>query len=312
MVADKDGVKQNVVLGYGDNAEYLKDDLYLGTVAGRYCNRIKEGKLTLQGQDYALPINNGPNSLHGGLVGFDSVLWDVEQADTPQGQSLTFSYLSKDGEENYPGNLQVKVIYTLTEDNSLNIVYQATTDKTTVVNLTQHSYFDLSAGKADNALQHKLMINADAYLPTDATAIPLAEAPATVTDTPFDFRNEAVIESQLDWKNQQIEMAAGFDHTYVLNKAEEGELSHAATLTDPMSGRCMEVFTTEPGMQFYTGNYITENMAGADGRTYTKRTGVCLETQHYPDAPNRPDFPTTLLSPGQTFRSETQFKFSVK
>lgn len=302
VTPDKNGNLDNVVLAYANNEQYLQDQLYFGAVVGRFCNRIKDGKLTLDGQEYQLAINNGPHALHGGIVGFDAVIWDVEEVTLPEGPSLVFTHLSPDGHEQYPGNLTVTVTYTLTEENSLNISYRATTDKTTVVNFTQHSYFDLSSGNVKAPMQHELMINADMYLPTDETAIPLAEAPVSLVDTPFDFRKTELIANKLDWENKQIAMAEGFDHTYVLNKSEGDELSHAAVLMDKQSGRRMDVYTTEPGMQLYTANFIGDN----------KHTAVCLETQHYPGSPHRDDFPTTVLEPGEVFLSQTQYKFSVE
>lgn len=303
MAPDKTGKMEDVVLGFDSLSQYETSSPYFGCLVGRFGNRIAKGKFSLDGKEYTLAVNNGVNHLHGGLKGFDKVLWNVEvPADS---SSLKLSYTSPDGDEGYPGTLTMEVIYSLTDDNELKIDYMATTDKKTVVNLTHHSYFNL-AGKGD-ILSHELKINADKFLPVDSTLIPTGEQ-ALVDGTPFDFKNSTVIGSRINNDDQQLKFGGGYDHCWVLNG---GGLRNVATLSEKNSGRIMEVFTTEPGMQFYSGNFLDGTLKGKNGNVYGHRNGLCLETQHFPDSPNKSEFPSVVLEPGQTFKSTTVYKFSV-
>jgi aldose 1-epimerase len=308
-VPDKNGQTGDVVLGFKDLDSYLGGHPFFGAIAGRYANRIAKGKFTLDGQEYTLPTNNGPNHLHGGVKGFDKRVWQAEQTQSKDGPALRLRYTSKDGEEGYPGNLDVTVTYTLTDDNALHIDYEATTDKPTVVNLTNHSYFNLAGDNAGSIHDHWMMINADAYTPVDETSIPTGEI-AKVEGTVFDFRKPHTIGERIE---QTPGKPKGYDHNYVLNrKAGDKGLGLAARVKEPTSGRVMEVWTTEPGVQFYTGNYLDGKLTGKQGRPYEFRNGFCLETQHFPDSPNRPNFPSTVLRPGQTYKTSTAYKFSTE
>jgi aldose 1-epimerase len=309
MVPDKDGNVGNVIEGH-DSIEQLTsgNEPYLSTLIGRWGNRICKGQFTLNGKEYQMAINNGPNHLHGGLKGFNAKVWDARQMGP---RSLALHRVSSYGEEGYTGELDVTVEFTFTDLNELVIEYLATTNKKTIVNLTHHAFFAL-AGTADPtpAIDDLICeINADFYLPTDATAIPTGEI-LKVEGTPFDFRTPKAIGNEIDADNEQIKFGNGYDHNYVLNKKEEGELSLAAKLTDPKSGRTLECYTTEPGMQLYTGNYL-EGYKGANGATFPRRSAVCLETQHFPDTPNRPYFPSVVLNPGQRFKSKTIYRFGI-
>jgi len=309
LVPDKNGKPGDIVLGYDSLADYINDSPYFGALIGRYGNRIAKGKFTLDGVAYKLATNNGPNHLHGGLKGFDKVVWNVDDKKSVPGHSLVLTYLSKDGEEGYPGNLSVKVTYTVTEDNELKIEYVATTDKPTVVNLTHHSYFNLSGPGKGNILQHELMINADRFTPVDSTLIPTGEL-RSVKDTPFDFMKLTEIGSRINNADQQMRFGGGYDHNFILIKTKKGH-NLAAQVYEKNSGRIMEVYTTEPGIQFYSGNSLDGRSLGKGGVKYEHRSGFCLETQHFPDSPNKPQFPSTVLRPGEKYSSTTIYRFSV-
>jgi aldose 1-epimerase len=308
-VPDRSGHIGDIVLGFDTIDSYLKDSPYFGALIGRYGNRIAKGQFTLGGTTFKLATNNGPNHLHGGMRGFDKVLWNAMQAAGPDGVSVTFTRTSPDGEEGYPGNLQVSVRYMLTDKNELMIDYRATTDKATPVNLTQHSYFNLAADSGD-ILGHELMLNASRYTPVDETLIPTGEL-APVEGTPFDFRKATAIGARIDADHVQLKNGKGYDHNWVLNRTGAG-LQRAAFVVEPKSGRTMDIATTEPGIQFYSGNFLDGTITGKGGQVYKHRAGFCLETQHYPDSPNRPDFPSTILQPGQTYASKTVFTFGVQ
>lgn len=308
-VPDKNGNIEDIVLGFDSLSSYEDDHPYFGALIGRYGNRIAKGKFTLEGQEYSLPQNNGPNSLHGGPKGFHKVNWQMEKLNDRNGVRL--SYTSEDMEQGYPGNLDVEVTYVLTDDNELEINYNAETDKPTVVNLTQHTYFNLSGDMTQTILDHILMINADKYLPVDSTLIPTGEL-RSVENTPFDYTEPKKIGRDINAGDQQIEYGLGFDHSWVLNESDSSEMTLAATLYHKESGRFMEVLTTEPAVQFYSGNFLDGSLTGKEGVVYEHRTGLCLETQHFPDSPNQPDFPSTRLNPGDKYETTTIYKFSVK
>jgi aldose 1-epimerase len=311
-VPDRAGKPGDIVLGFDQPESYWADPPppFFGAIVGRYGNRIGKGKFTLDGKPYSLATNNGVNHLHGGNKGFDKVLWTITTKDAPEGSQAIFSRTSKDGEEGYPGNLQVRVTYTLTEKNELIVDYHATTDKATPVNLTQHSYFNLAGEGTGDILGHQLTIDADRYTPVDDTLIPTGEL-APVQGTPFDFRQPTAIGARIDQDNPQLKNGKGYDHNWVLTRKGTG-LQHAARLTDPKSGRTMDVATTEPGLQFYSGNFLDGTIKGKGGHVYAHRSGLCLETQHFPDSPNKPKFPSTILQPGKAYESRTVFTFSAK
>ena len=311
-VPDRAGKPGDIVLGFDKPESYWADPPppFFGAIVGRYGNRIGKGKFTLDGKPYSLATNNGVNHLHGGNKGFDKVLWAIATKDAPEGSQAIFSRTSKDGEEGYPGNLQVRVTYTLTEKNELIVDYHATTDKATPVNLTQHSYFNLAGEGSGDILGHQLTIDADRYTPVDDTLIPTGEL-APVQGTPFDFRQPTAIGARIDQDNPQLKNGKGYDHNWVLNRRGTG-LQHAATVHDPKSGRTLDISTTEPGVQFYTGNFLDGTIKGKGGKPYVLRSGLCLETQHYPDSPNQKNFPSTILQPGKTYESRTVFTFSAK
>jgi len=311
-VPDRAGKPGDIVLGFDKPESYWADPPppFFGAIVGRYGNRIGKGKFTLDGKPYSLATNNGVNHLHGGNKGFDKVLWAIATKDAPEGSQAIFSRTSKDGEEGYPGNLQVRVTYTLTEKNELIVDYHATTDKATPVNLTQHSYFNLAGEGSGDILGHQLTIDADRYTPVDDTLIPTGEL-APVQGTPFDFRQPTAIGARIDQDNPQLKNGKGYDHNWVLTRKGTG-LQHAARLTDPKSGRTMDVATTEPGLQFYSGNFLDGTIKGKGGHVYAHRSGLCLETQHFPDSPNKPKFPSTILQPGKAYESRTVFTFSAK
>jgi aldose 1-epimerase len=311
-VPDRAGKPGDIVLGFDQPESYWADPPppFFGAIVGRYGNRIGKGKFTLDGKPYSLATNNGVNHLHGGNKGFDKVLWTITTKDAPEGSQAIFSRTSKDGEEGYPGNLQVRVTYTLTEKNELIVDYHATTDKATPVNLTQHSYFNLAGEGSGDILGHQLTIDADRYTPVDDTLIPTGEL-APVQGTPFDFRQPTAIGARIDQDNPQLKNGKGYDHNWVLTRKGTG-LQHAARLTDPKSGRTMDVATTEPGLQFYSGNFLDGTIKGKGGHVYAHRSGLCLETQHFPDSPNKPKFPSTILQPGKAYESRTVFTFSAK
>lgn len=301
-VPDKDGKIGNVVLGFDNLKDYLKGHPYFGAIVGRVGNRIAKGKFTLNGKEYTLATNNGPNALHGGKKGFDKVVWNAEPKEVKDGSALVLTYKSEDGEEGYPGTLSCEVTYTLTHDNALRVDYKATTDKATPVNLTHHGYFNL-AGKGD-ILDHRLMLNADRYTPVDDSLIPTGEI-KSVEGGPLDFREATRIGARID---QLKGDPGGYDHNFVLNRKGPG-LSLAVRVTEPSSGRIMEVHTTEPGIQFYTGNFLDGSLKGHGGEVYKKHYGFCLEAQHYPDSVNQPKFPSTILKPGQTYTQTTIYRF---
>jgi aldose 1-epimerase len=307
-VADRAGKFDDVVLGYDNVDGYIKVTPYFGCLVGRYGNRIGGAKFTLDGQTYTLATNNGPNSLHGGIKGFDKVVWNVVKATA---NSLALQYLSKDGEEGFPGNLNVTAIYTLTDDNELKLTFKAATDKATVVNLTHHSYFNLKGQGKGDILGHEVYINADKTTPVDSTLIPTGEF-ADVTGTPFDFRKPMPIGARINDPNPVLQYGPGYDHNWVINQVKPGELTLQARVTEPTTGRIMEVWSDEPGLQFYAGNFLDGSIAGKGGKVYQKRTGFCLEPQHYPDSPNKTNFPSVVLRPGQTFKNTIVYKFSAK
>jgi len=309
---DREGHLDDIVLGYPTLAGYLAQSPYFGAIVGRYGNRIAKGRFTLDGKAYQLATNNGPNHLHGGVKGFDKVVWSAEPAETDSSATVTFSYVSPAGEEGYPGTLRARVTYTLTDRDELRVDYLATTDQATPVNLTQHSYFNLAGAGTRDILAHELMIAADRYTPVDATLIPTGEI-AAVAGTPFDFRTPTAIGARIGQSDVQLQHGKGYDHNWVLNRAgaAEGALVLAARVTEPTTGRTLDVFTTEPGIQFYSGNFLDGTITGKDGRVYQQRYGFCLETQHFPDSPNHPNFPSTILRPGREYRSTTVFQFGI-
>jgi len=309
-VPDKNGKFADVVLGYDSIADYEKNQSYIGALIGRYGNRIAKGKFTLDGKEYILAKNNGENHLHGGPKGFDKVVWTGRGFTDKNGANLELNYLSKDGEEGYPGNLSIKVIYSLTENNELKIVYSATTDKNTVINLTHHSYFNLAGAGNGDILNHQLTLYADKFTPTDDGSIPNGEL-KSVKGTPFDFLTATAIGARINQADEQLKFGNGYDHNWVLNKTDNS-LTLAATVFEPTSGRVLEVSTTERGLQFYAGNYLDGAIKGKNGQNYPHRTGFCLEAQNFPDAPNKQNFPSSVLKKGETYSQTTIYKFSAK
>jgi aldose 1-epimerase len=296
----------DVVLGYGSLAEYLKETPYFGCLVGRYGNRIAKGKFTLDGKEHSLATNNGPNALHGGLKGFDKVVWDAKPSMTEAGPTLELHYVSKDGEEGYPGNLDVTATYTWTDNNELRLDYKAVTDKATVVNLTQHSYFNL-AGKGD-ILGHVVMIKSGKITPVDSTLIPTGKL-MPVKGTPFDFNKATAIGARIGADDEQIKFGGGYDHNFVIAKG--AGLGFMARVTEPTTGRTLEVLSTEPALQFYSGNFLDGHITGKGGWVYKQRNGFCMEPQHYPDSPNQPKFPSVVLRPGKTYTNTIIYRFSV-
>lgn len=309
MVPDKNGKMDDVVLGFGNIKQYLEPHPYFGAIIGRYGNRIANGKFKIDNNTFTLVKNNGENHLHGGTKGFDKVIWEAKRVYDQNKIGVEMTYTSPDMEEGYPGNLKVIVQYALNNDNQLFIIYQATSDKKTLCNLTNHSYFNLAGEGNGTILDHELTVHADQITPTDKSMIPTGELQA-VQRTPFDFECATAIGKRIEEDNQQLKYAGGYDHNFVLNKRKNNE--RAAALFDPMSGRFMEVFTSEPGLQIYTANSLDGSLVGKSGKPYLKHGAVCLETQHFPDSPNQPDFPSTTLEAGELYSSTTTYKFSVK
>ncbi|MEX1184388.1 MAG: aldose epimerase family protein [Gemmatimonadota bacterium] len=306
-VPDRDGGIADVALGYDSIGGYLQDTFFFGVVAGRYANRIAGGRFDIDGTAYQLARNSGPNHLHGGDRGFDNVLWQAQPFQHADSVGVVLRYTSVAGEEGYPGTLDASVTYTLTPGDRLIVDYAATTDAPTHVNLTQHTYFNLAGADAGDVLGHRISLNASRFTPVDSTAIPTGEL-APVDHSPFDLRAPVAIGDSIDDDHDQIRLGGGFNHNFVLDRDGTG-LVRAARVVEPRSGRTLEVFTTEPGIQFYTGNRLDGSAVGKGGRPYASRSGFCLETQHFPDSPNRPEFPSTLLRPGETYRSTTVFAF---
>ncbi|MCX6937963.1 MAG: galactose mutarotase [Verrucomicrobia bacterium] len=311
---DRSGKPGDIVLGFNTLAEYIADSPYFGAVAGRYANRIARGKFALGGIDYTLATNNEPAgipcSLHGGLKGFDKVVWQGEGVAKNGAQGVRFTYVSKDGEEGYPGTLRVSATYWLNDDNEWRIDYTATTDKATPVNMTQHSYFNLRGEGDGDILGHELKINASRFTPVTSGLIPTGEL-RQVAGTPFDFTRAHPVGERINNPDEQLKHGGGYDHNWVLD-AKKGKLALAATVYEPTSGRYLEVLTTEPGLQFYAGNFLDGKLIGKSGKPYPYRSGFCLETQHFPDSPNQPSFPSTILNPGKTLKSTTVYRFSTK
>jgi aldose 1-epimerase len=305
---DRNGKYADVVLGYNDLDTYMRPPFpYFGAIVGRYGNRIAKGRFTLNGVEYKLAVNNGENHLHGGLKGFDKVVWTAHEMRTPAGPALALTYLSKDGEEGYPGNLRARVVYTLTNNNELKIDYTESTDKDTVTNLTHHSYFNLKGEGNGDILEHVVVLRASRFIPTDAGSIPTGEI-RNVAGTPFDFMKANTIAARINNDDEQLKFGNGYDHTWII-EGRMGTLRQAAIVYEPTTGRELEVWTTEPGVQFYTGNFLDAAIIGKSGKPYPPRSGFCLETQHYPDSPNKPNFPTTTLRKGATYRSTTIYRF---
>jgi aldose 1-epimerase len=310
FVPDREGDLSDVVLGYDSLSAYLADSPYFGAIVGRYGNRIARGRFVLDEVEYSLATNNGDNHLHGGLKGFDKVAWEAEPYSGEGETGLRLTYVSEDGEEGYPGRLSATVTYVLTDENELRIEYLAETDKPTVVNLTHHSYFNLAGHDSGDILGHELALTASRFAPVDQGLIPTGEL-RHVAGTPMDFRESIAIGSRIEETEEQLEFAGGYDHNFVLDD-HDGSLRIAARVYEPTSGRVMEVYTTEPGIQFYSGNFLGGSNVGKGGTPYEHRGGFCLETQHFPDSPNQPHFPSTVLRPGELYESTTIYKFSVQ
>jgi aldose 1-epimerase len=309
LAPDRTGAVADVSLGYADFAGYVKSSGYIGGTIGRYANRIAKGAFTLDGRKHALARNDGPNSLHGGPTGFDTRLWGAKIVSGPDGDALELTYVSKDGEEGYPGTLTAKVVFSLRGDGGLVMEYGATSDAPTIVNLTNHAYFNLAGEGAPTILDHELQIESDAYTPVDATLIPTGEE-RPVGGTPFDFRKPVAIGARIDAADEQLKRGHGYDHNFVL-RGKMGELRLAARVLEPKSGRVLEVLTTEPGLQFYSGNFLDASILGKTGKPHVNRSAFCLEAQHYPDSPNHPEWPSVVLRPGQTYRQTTVYRLTV-
>ena len=307
---DRTGKIGDIVLGYDSLAGYVKSSPYFGAIVGRYGNRIARGHFTLDGKTYTLAVNNAPNALHGGIKGFDKVVWDAAPFKSDSGVGVALTHTSPDGDEGYPGTLRAKVTYTLNDRDELVIDYEATTDKATPVNLTQHTYWNLAGEGSRDILGHLLTLNASAITPVDSTLIPTGEL-MPVAGTPFDFKTPTAIGARIDQADPQLKNGKGYDHNFVLDRPAGTGLAPAAHITEPTTGRTLDISTTEPGVQFYSGNFLDGSNVGKSGHVYQRRTGLALETQHYPDSPNKPKFPSTILRPGQTYRSRTVFKVGV-
>jgi aldose 1-epimerase len=308
---DKNGVSEDIVLGYDSLSSYLKETPYFGALVGRYGNRIAKGKFSIDGVVYdGLAKNNNGQHLHGGVKGFDKVFWNIEPVESVDGAAIKLTYLSKDGEEGYPGNLNIEVLYTLTDGNEWQIRYKATTDKKTVVNLTQHTYFNLSGNAKSDILKHELYLKSDQFVPVDKVLIPTGKL-ELVKGTPFDFNAATAIGARIKDKHPQLKNGFdGYDHCWVLSSTDSVKL--AGSLSEPTSGRLVEVYTTEPGIQFYSGNFLDGKLIGKGGVAYQRNYGLCLETEHFPDSPNQPSFPSVLLEPGKTYETYTAYRFSAK
>jgi aldose 1-epimerase len=311
LMPDRDGNLADIVTGYDSLKGYINDNSFFGAIVGRYGNRIDKGKFQLDGKTYQLTINSGENHLHGGFKGFYKAIWNVEPLENEPGNSLKLTYLSPDGEEGYPGTVRIAVTYTLTEDNELKIEYEGTTDKPTILNPTHHSYFNLTGDFSNNILNHELYIDADYFTPVDQNIIPTGEF-AAVKNTPMDFRQPTPIGLHINDQYEQLKFGLGYDHNWVLNEYRKGMVRKVATLYDPKSGRFMELLTDQPGLQFYSGNFMNGTSIGKGGIAYQYRTALCLETQDFPDAPNKSNFPSAVLRPGETYKQTTIYKFSVK
>jgi len=306
-VPDRNGKKDNITFGFDTFDSMIKGDPYYGSVVGRYANRIAKGKFTLDGVEYTLTLNNGPNSLHGGPGGWHSAVWNTEDLKNPKIPTVVFTLKSPDMEEGYPGNMDVRVRYTWTDKNEIIIDYTCATDKKTVLNITNHAYFNLHGAGNGDILDHQVVIKASRFVPVDSTLIPTGEL-RPVAGTPFDFTVPHTVGERIGENYDQLILGKGYDHTFVLDNKEEVD----ATVYEPVSGRLMEVMTDQPGVQFYTGNFLNGKMIGHGGKPYNYRSGLCLETGHFPDSPNHPEFPTTVLNPGETFKSQTIYRFSVR
>ncbi|MDD9957862.1 MAG: galactose mutarotase [Gammaproteobacteria bacterium] len=310
-VADSSGNFADVTTGFDDPQIYVDGAGFAGAIVGRYANRIANGRFSIDGVEYTLAQNNGDNAIHGGIVGFDKKIWEPETFSSTTDSRLVLTTFSPDGEEGYPGRVDVTVSYTLNDENQLIIDYSASTDKATVINLTNHAYFNLEGHNAGSILDHEISINADRYTPVDNESIPTGEIVA-VANSPLDFRRAKPIGQDIDSSHEQIRFGSGFDHNFVINHERAGELSLAAAVYAPISGRTITVYTDQPGMQFYTGNFLNGRLGGKNGAQYDRREAFCLETQHYPDSPNKPEFPSTLLRPGDQYETRTIFEFGVR
>ena len=310
-VADSSGNFADVTTGFDDPQIYVDGAGFAGAIVGRYANRIANGRFSIDGVEYTLEQNNGDNAIHGGIVGFDKKIWEPETFSSTTDSRLVLTTFSPDGEEGYPGRVDVTVSYTLNDENQLIIDYSASTDKATVINLTNHAYFNLEGHNAGSILDHEISINADRYTPVDNESIPTGEIVA-VANSPLDFRRAKPIGQDIDSSHEQIRFGSGFDHNFVINHERAGELSLAAAVYAPISGRTITVYTDQPGMQFYTGNFLNGRLGGKNGAQYDRREAFCLETQHYPDSPNKPEFPSTLLRPGDQYETRTIFEFGVR
>ena len=307
-VPDSSGNFADVTTGFDYPQPYLDGAGYMGAIVGRYANRISGGKFSIDGIDYSLAKNNGDNAIHGGLVGFDKKIWDVEFLVSLHDSKLKLSTFSPDGEEGYPGRVEVSVTYTLNDQNQLTIDYSATSDKATIINLTNHAYFNLDGHQAGSILEHEVMLNANHFTPIDESSIPTGVI-LDVAGTPLDFRQRKAIGLEIESEDQQMNFGSGYDHNFVINHSESGSVSLAAEVYSPNSGRVMKVYTDQPGIQFYTGNFLNGKLVGKEGAVYGRRSAFCLETQHFPDSPNKPMFPSTILQPGDQFASRTIFEF---
>ncbi len=310
-VADQAGNFADVTTGFDNPQPYIDGAGFMGAIVGRYANRIADAKFTIDNVEYVLARNNGDNAIHGGLIGFDKKIWDAEFSSDSDSAQLTLQTFSADGEEGYPGLVEAQVVYTLNDENQLIIDYTATTDKTTVINLTNHAYFNLEGQADGNILDHEIMINADRFTPVDSASIPTGEI-AEVANTPLDFRTAKTIGRDIDYGHEQIQFGSGFDHNFVINHVAPGDVTLAASVYAPRSGRTLNVYTDQPGMQFYTGNFLNGRLVGKENTVYQRRAAFCLETQHFPDSPNKPNFPSTLLRTGERYATRTIFEFGAR